>query len=372
MPPCARRSPVWSNGEVLDLISVWWKEAVQSQLHSSRRNYDTYGQISRAMIERGHDQDAVQCRVKGKELWTAYHKAWEANCRSGAAPTNCRFYKELDVILGGNSTFTLKNTMEASEAVAAQSSTRQEEESGSKGAEEEGGPEPKDGPASLDACSQELFSSQEEGSQSQWTVLGEEQTSEEVPDTDYESEYVMHEVQPIVAPTRHSSPLQANGGCRKRHGPRDMLSALPAATIGLERRTAASGNHDRPNLQTRPDHVKAQGMAAISADVCPIRNPYPRSHEKSDRRYRSSYSWSGAGTAQPPFPTAPANPATQVCSKCECCVVSWEDMGWGILEEGYYGSAIPGQHPEKEEEEEELLFHRQVQVDPELFGHQFD
>ncbi|CAM4583919.1 unnamed protein product [Lepidochelys kempii] len=59
------------------------------------------------------------------------------------------------------------------------------------------------------------------------------------------------EVRLIAAPTGRSSPLQANGGCRKggQHIPRPTL--LPAAPIGLERRTAASGGRDRPNLWTR-------------------------------------------------------------------------------------------------------------------------
>ncbi|EMP42238.1 hypothetical protein UY3_00497 [Chelonia mydas] len=100
MPPRARQAPIWSNGEVLDLISICREEAVQSQLRSSRRNYHIYGQRSRAMMERGHDRDTVQCRVKVKELRNAYHKACEANGRSGAVPATCRFYKELDAIFG--------------------------------------------------------------------------------------------------------------------------------------------------------------------------------------------------------------------------------------------------------------------------------
>ncbi|EMP27199.1 hypothetical protein UY3_15709 [Chelonia mydas] len=138
MPPRARRSPLWSNGEVLDLISVWGKEAVQSELHSSCRNYDTYRQISRAMMERGHNQDAVQCRVKVKELRNAYHKAREANRHSSAAPTTCCFYEELNEILGGDPTSTPESTVETSEAVAAQSATRQEEQSRNEGAEVRG------------------------------------------------------------------------------------------------------------------------------------------------------------------------------------------------------------------------------------------
>ncbi|EMP28815.1 Zinc finger and SCAN domain-containing protein 29 [Chelonia mydas] len=181
MLPHARKSPAWSNGKVLDLISVWGKEAVQSQLCSSRRNYDTFGQISRVMMERGHDRDAQQCRVKEKELWNAYCKAREADHCSGAAPATCRFYKDLDAILGGDPTSTPSTTMDTSEP----RSTRreEEEESGSKGAEEE-----EDTLASLDACSQEWLKSQEEDSQSHQPVLGEEQTAEEVPDATLRSQ----------------------------------------------------------------------------------------------------------------------------------------------------------------------------------------
>nr|XP_048693137.1 uncharacterized protein LOC125630983 [Caretta caretta] len=146
MPSCARRSPVWSNGEVLDLISVWREEAVQSQLCSSYRNYDTFGQIPRDMMERGYDWDTQQCGVKVKELQNAYRKARKANSRSGGASATCRFYKELDAILGSDPTSTPRTTMDTSEP----SSTRQGEE------------EEEDTPESLDACSQELFSSQEE------------------------------------------------------------------------------------------------------------------------------------------------------------------------------------------------------------------
>ncbi|EMP39279.1 hypothetical protein UY3_03520 [Chelonia mydas] len=126
------------------------------------------------MTERGHDRDALQCRIKVKELRNAFRKAREANSHSGAAPATCCFYKELDAILGGNPTSTQSTAIGTSEP----SATRQdkEEQSGS-----EGGKAQEDAPKSLDACSQELFSSQEEGSQLQRPVLGEGQTPEEIP-----------------------------------------------------------------------------------------------------------------------------------------------------------------------------------------------
>ncbi|XP_053898705.1 zinc finger and SCAN domain-containing protein 20-like isoform X2 [Malaclemys terrapin pileata] len=128
------------------------------------------------MMERGHDWDALQCRIKVKELRSAYRKACDANGRSGAPPATCRFYKELDVILGVNPISTPSTTMDTSEPVWGREEEEEEEENGSDG----GGPDG-DTPESLEPYSQELFSSQEEGSQSQRPVLGGGQTDEQVP-----------------------------------------------------------------------------------------------------------------------------------------------------------------------------------------------
>ncbi|XP_073173170.1 uncharacterized protein [Lepidochelys kempii] len=76
----------------------------------------------------------------------------------------------------------LNTTMDTSEA----SSTRQEEEE--QQSRSEGAPAEEDTPESLDACSQELFSSQEEGSQLWWPVPGEGQTPEEVPNATLRSQ----------------------------------------------------------------------------------------------------------------------------------------------------------------------------------------
>ncbi|XP_050793441.1 uncharacterized protein LOC127043551 [Gopherus flavomarginatus] len=174
MPPSPKRAPAWNTSELQDLISVWGEEAVQSQLRSSRRNYDTYGQISKSLLQRGHEWDALQCRVKVKELWSAYCKAREGNRRSGAAPTTCRFYKELDAILGCDPSANPRSTMESSEQGEVGEDV-EEAESEATGVEG-------DTPESQEACSQELFSSQEEASQSQQLELvGEEEAEERVP-----------------------------------------------------------------------------------------------------------------------------------------------------------------------------------------------
>ncbi|XP_050804558.1 zinc finger and SCAN domain-containing protein 20-like [Gopherus flavomarginatus] len=127
------------------------------------------------MLEKGYDRDAVQCRVKVKELRSAYCKAREGNSHSGAAPTTCRFYKELDAILGGDLTANPTTMMNTSERGRGGEEGREEE------TESEGTGVGGDTPESQEACSQELFSSQEEGSQSQQPVLGEGQAEERVP-----------------------------------------------------------------------------------------------------------------------------------------------------------------------------------------------
>ncbi|XP_050825027.1 zinc finger and SCAN domain-containing protein 29-like [Gopherus flavomarginatus] len=169
MPPRTKRAPAWTNAELQDLISVWGEEAVQAQLRSRRRNYDTYGQISQSLMRRGHERDALQCRVKIKELRSAYCKAREGNRYSGAAPTTCCFYQELDAILGCDPTANPRSTMESSE----QGEVGEVVEDGDSEATGVEG----DTPESQYTCSQELFSSQEEASQSQQLeVDGEEET----------------------------------------------------------------------------------------------------------------------------------------------------------------------------------------------------
>ncbi|XP_050804601.1 myb/SANT-like DNA-binding domain-containing protein 2 [Gopherus flavomarginatus] len=105
-PENRKRAPAWTTREVLDLITVWGQDSVLTELRSKRRNEKTFEKISKAMMERGHTRDSVQCRVKVKELRQAYQKTKEANGRSGAGPKTCRFYAELHAILGGSTTTT--------------------------------------------------------------------------------------------------------------------------------------------------------------------------------------------------------------------------------------------------------------------------
>uniref|UniRef100_A0A8C3HZD5 Myb/SANT-like DNA-binding domain-containing protein n=1 Tax=Chrysemys picta bellii TaxID=8478 RepID=A0A8C3HZD5_CHRPI len=77
-----------------------------AELRSSKRNAKILEKVSKGMKDRGHNSDAQQCRVKIKELRQAYHKAREANGRSGAELQACCFYAELHAMLGHAATTT--------------------------------------------------------------------------------------------------------------------------------------------------------------------------------------------------------------------------------------------------------------------------
>ncbi|EMP37999.1 hypothetical protein UY3_04758 [Chelonia mydas] len=124
--------------------------------------------------EKGHDWDTLQFRVKVKQLRNANQKVREANHCSGAAPTSCRFYKELDAILGGNPTSTAKTTVDTSVAcVPVETGLSQEEEILDEDVEGEEDPEAEADLEVRNACSQEFFSTPEEASQSQQSDLDE-------------------------------------------------------------------------------------------------------------------------------------------------------------------------------------------------------
>ncbi|XP_050807297.1 uncharacterized protein LOC127049941 [Gopherus flavomarginatus] len=105
-PENRKRAPAWTAWEVLDLIAIWGEDSVLTELRSKRRNEKIFEKISKAMMEKGHTRDSVQCSMKVKELRQAYQKTKAANGKSGSRPKTCCFYTELHAILGGCTTTT--------------------------------------------------------------------------------------------------------------------------------------------------------------------------------------------------------------------------------------------------------------------------
>ncbi|KAM3822451.1 aldehyde dehydrogenase family 16 member A1 isoform 2-T4 [Vipera latastei] len=92
------RAATWSHGETLDFLALWGEESIQAQLNRCHRNADVYQWISERMAEKGYFRDEDQCRTKGKDLKKSYK---QAKLQDGVARQRCRFFHELDAILGG-------------------------------------------------------------------------------------------------------------------------------------------------------------------------------------------------------------------------------------------------------------------------------
>ncbi|XP_065412339.1 SRRM2 protein homolog rsr-2-like [Chrysemys picta bellii] len=132
-----KRAPAWTVREVLDLIAVWGEDSVLAELRSKRRNAKTFEKISKGMMERGHNRDSEQCRVKVKELRQAYQKTKEANGRSGSEPRTCRFYAELHAILGGAATTTPPVIVDSGSGIVSSATPEDSADGGEKEEEDE-------------------------------------------------------------------------------------------------------------------------------------------------------------------------------------------------------------------------------------------
>ncbi|EMP23897.1 Zinc finger and SCAN domain-containing protein 20 [Chelonia mydas] len=175
--PHSKRSPAWTTAELLDLLSIWGEESLQSQLRSSHRDFDTYRQISQSLCKKGYDQDTLQCAAKIKELRQVYQKARETTHHSSAMLKTCHFYKELNAILDYDPTSTAKNPVDTLAGLEpAQSEPNPEDKVIDEEVELDDDMELTAGSPS-DASNQELFST----SQSQQSQSGEQEAREGTP-----------------------------------------------------------------------------------------------------------------------------------------------------------------------------------------------
>ena len=89
----------WSDKETLELISLWSDDVVQEELEGPR-NKDVYQRICTKLHEKGFERNINQCREKVKKLKKSYRTVSDNNNVTGRKRKSCKFYEELDRILG--------------------------------------------------------------------------------------------------------------------------------------------------------------------------------------------------------------------------------------------------------------------------------
>ena len=94
------RGSLWSDEEVRALIAIWGEANVQEELDGAVRNKVVYQDISRKLQEQGYNREWEQCKTKIKNLKKEYRQVKDHNGETGRGRKTCKFFKELDSILG--------------------------------------------------------------------------------------------------------------------------------------------------------------------------------------------------------------------------------------------------------------------------------
>ena len=94
------RGTLWADDEVLTLIHVWGNDKIQKELDGATRNKVIFDKISEEMKKEGYNRDWQQCKAKIKNLKGEYRAVKDHNNGSGRGRKTCKFFSELDAILG--------------------------------------------------------------------------------------------------------------------------------------------------------------------------------------------------------------------------------------------------------------------------------
>ena len=94
------RGTIWSDKEVRALIEVWGTGKIQQELDGAKRNKPIFDKIARSLQEQGFHRDYQQCKAKIKSLKADYRAVKDHNNGTGRGRKTCKFFRELDDILG--------------------------------------------------------------------------------------------------------------------------------------------------------------------------------------------------------------------------------------------------------------------------------
>ena len=94
------RGTIWTDREIKALIALWGEGNVQDELDGAVRNKVVNEKIAQKLQEHGYHRDWKQCRDKIKNLKTKYKEIKDNNGETGRGRKSCKFFDEMDRILG--------------------------------------------------------------------------------------------------------------------------------------------------------------------------------------------------------------------------------------------------------------------------------
>lgn len=96
-----KKGPNWTDSETrtfLELITE--KSILRIIVGKKHRHVEIFRMLVPEMHTRGYEKTAEQMKLKLKNLKAAYFKCKRNNNVSGAAPSTCPFYNELELLYG--------------------------------------------------------------------------------------------------------------------------------------------------------------------------------------------------------------------------------------------------------------------------------
>ena len=94
------RGTILTDREIKALIALWGEGNVQDELDGAVRNKVVYEKIAQKLQEHGYHRDWKQCRDKIRNLKTKYKEIRDNNGETGRGRKYCKFFDEMDRILG--------------------------------------------------------------------------------------------------------------------------------------------------------------------------------------------------------------------------------------------------------------------------------
>ena len=82
------------------LIIIWGEAKIQEELDGAVRNKTVFQKIATKLEQEGYQRDWQQCRTKVKNLKREYRTVKDHNGETGKGRKTCKFFQELDSILG--------------------------------------------------------------------------------------------------------------------------------------------------------------------------------------------------------------------------------------------------------------------------------
>ena len=121
------RGALWSDCEVRALIAVWGESNVQEELDGAVRNKVVFVAISDKLLQQGYNRDWQQCRTKIKNLKKEYRVVKDHNGETGRGRKTCKFFSELDTILGHRPASTPSVLLDTGTSSTSQADSQDEE-----------------------------------------------------------------------------------------------------------------------------------------------------------------------------------------------------------------------------------------------------